>query len=352
MKRPARAPVPPAEVLERRYRRLFACYPASYRATSEDEMLGVALAGTKPGQRWPAPGEVRSLILGGARTRLGGLLSGARTPAWRDAAQAFAFLAAALLTAIYVQALDAYHLVPLVQGTAGRPIAYPFLLAATWPLTAVAVALRWRWVAAVAVPLNLIRVVVDVIGMHARPTYLVGSWWQVILEITVAMAITGWLAGPRPASSRQASRVLPRWTVEAVAAVLALYAVTPLVAAAFTTVQPVHGGGGYATVSELGGVASGLNYGLIVAAAAVLLIAVIRLDLAVRSRVLIMALPALTARWMFGEFPAVSPQLGQPVQLTASQWAELAVLPVLGLVAGMIWLRRHDRMATQHTDAR
>ena len=75
MKRPARTTVPAAEALERRYRQLFACYPASYRTDSEDEMLGVAMAGTAPGQRWPAPGEVRSLILGGARMRLSGLLS-------------------------------------------------------------------------------------------------------------------------------------------------------------------------------------------------------------------------------------------------------------------------------------
>jgi hypothetical protein len=282
--------------------------------------------------------------------RLGGLLSGARTPAWRDAAEAFAFLAAALLTAIYVRVLDA-HLVPLMQGGTGRPVTHQFLLAAAWPLTAAAVALRWRLVAAVAASFTLIGAVAEVVGVHARPSILVGSWWQFILEITVAMATITWLASPRCAGPRQASRVLPRWTVAAIAAVVALYAATPLAAVTFTTVRSLKGGG-YEVVSDLGGIAGYLGYGLIAVAAVALLMGMIRLNLAVRSRVLIMAIPALTARWMFGEVTAVSPQLAQSVQLTASQWAELAVVPVLGLVAGMIWLRRHDRMATQPTDAR
>lgn len=62
MNRPAHDGTETAEALERRYRRLFTCYPAAYRAASQDEMLGVAMSGTKPGQRWPTLGEVRSLV--------------------------------------------------------------------------------------------------------------------------------------------------------------------------------------------------------------------------------------------------------------------------------------------------
>jgi hypothetical protein len=52
------------EVLERRYRRLLAWYPAAYRAANEDDMLGVALASPRPGSaaragRGGQPGRVR-----------------------------------------------------------------------------------------------------------------------------------------------------------------------------------------------------------------------------------------------------------------------------------------------------
>jgi hypothetical protein len=352
--RPGRATAPAAEVLERRYRRLFACYPASYRAASEDEMLGVAMAGTKPGQRWPAPGEVRSLILGGAGMRLGGLLSGARTPAWRDAAGAFAFLAAALLAGVYAEAL-AGHLVPLMRGGLGRPVPSEFVLAAGWPLMAVAVALRWRWAAAVSASLGLAGAVDLLVTVHASdPSAVVLSWWRFILAITATLATIAWLASPR-----QASRVLPLWTVAAVVAAVAAIAASPLVTAAFTTVTVAPFHGSYVVYSELDGIEGYLRYGLIAVMAAGLLMGVARLGTAVRRRVLVMAIPTLAAwalvRWTFGGFLAASPRFAQPVQLTVPQWIALAAVPVLGLVIGMSWLGRHERMlrrlATQPADA-
>jgi hypothetical protein len=67
--------------------------------------------------------------------------------------------------------------------------------------------------------------------------------------------------------------------------------------------------------------------------------------------VLLLAVPALAAgalvHWTFGGFLASSPRFTQPVQLTAPQWVALAAVPVLGLVAGMIWLGRHERMLRQ-----
>ena len=41
----------PEQVLERRYRRLLACYPPGYRAAYGEEMLAVALAAAEPGSR-------------------------------------------------------------------------------------------------------------------------------------------------------------------------------------------------------------------------------------------------------------------------------------------------------------
>jgi hypothetical protein len=54
--------------LERRYRRLLACYPWAYRQEHEEEMLGVLLAGAG-GRRRPGLRDSADLILGGVRIR-------------------------------------------------------------------------------------------------------------------------------------------------------------------------------------------------------------------------------------------------------------------------------------------
>jgi hypothetical protein len=48
--------------LERRYRRLLACYPAAFRREHEHEMLSVLMAGAEQGQRWPRPAAVADLL--------------------------------------------------------------------------------------------------------------------------------------------------------------------------------------------------------------------------------------------------------------------------------------------------
>jgi hypothetical protein len=361
MKRPLRATIPAADVLERRYRRLFACYPASYRATSEDEMLGVAMAGTKPGQRWPALGELRSLILGGARMRLGGLWLAARTPAWRDGCAAFAFLAAALLATISVRELTV-RLLPATSWGAGRALGavsavqLPLLLggderltagwvipAFIWPLVAVAAAMSWRKVTAVSASAGaVVGAAVLVIQYSSDPSSVVVAWWQFVLAVTAALAAVTWLAGSADDGSGQ------RLSRRAMAAVAIAGVV---VAAAFSTVASP---GPYQVVSSpLTVISPLLRYALLALMGAALLVAALRLSPAVRRRALLLSVPALAAgalvHWTFGGFLASSPQFPQPVLLTAPQWAALAAVPVLGLVTGMIWLARHERMLHQLT---
>jgi hypothetical protein len=57
-------------VLERRYRRLLACYPAAFRREHEQEVLSVLMAGAEEGQRWPRPAEVADLLRSATFTRL------------------------------------------------------------------------------------------------------------------------------------------------------------------------------------------------------------------------------------------------------------------------------------------
>jgi hypothetical protein len=56
--------------LERRYRRLLACYPAAFRREHEQEMLAVLMAGAEEGRSWPRLAEVADLLRSATSTRL------------------------------------------------------------------------------------------------------------------------------------------------------------------------------------------------------------------------------------------------------------------------------------------
>lgn len=57
--------------LERGYRRLIACFPKSFRAESEEEILAVLLATAADGQRRPGLAESADLVKGALRMRMG-----------------------------------------------------------------------------------------------------------------------------------------------------------------------------------------------------------------------------------------------------------------------------------------
>ena len=57
--------------LERRYRRLLACYPRAFRREHEQEILAVLMAGAGEGQQRPALGEAANLIKHALWMRLG-----------------------------------------------------------------------------------------------------------------------------------------------------------------------------------------------------------------------------------------------------------------------------------------
>jgi hypothetical protein len=56
--------------LERRYRRLLACYPAAFRREHEQEVISVLMAAAEKGQRWPRPAEAADLLRGATSMRL------------------------------------------------------------------------------------------------------------------------------------------------------------------------------------------------------------------------------------------------------------------------------------------
>jgi hypothetical protein len=63
-------PQPESPGLERRYRRLLACYPRAFRRENEEEILAVLLACAEEGQQRPGMASSADLIRGAIRMRL------------------------------------------------------------------------------------------------------------------------------------------------------------------------------------------------------------------------------------------------------------------------------------------
>ncbi|MEV4471813.1 hypothetical protein ACFFR3_17785 [Nonomuraea salmonea] len=70
--------------LEARYRRLLACYPHDHRARHEAEMVGVLLAGARPGQTRPDLADVADLLRGAVRVHVRRAFGPDSASAWRD----------------------------------------------------------------------------------------------------------------------------------------------------------------------------------------------------------------------------------------------------------------------------
>ena len=86
--------------LEGRYRRLLGVYPPAHRRTYEQEMLGVLMEGSRPGQRFPALRAAFDVLRAGFLARIGHSGRGLRSGAWRDAAAIVGPLIAVLLLAV------------------------------------------------------------------------------------------------------------------------------------------------------------------------------------------------------------------------------------------------------------
>jgi hypothetical protein len=67
--------------LERRCRWLQRAYPAWYRRSRGEEMLGTLLDASPPGRRWPSVRDARALVIGGLRVRVRAI-GGLRVRSW------------------------------------------------------------------------------------------------------------------------------------------------------------------------------------------------------------------------------------------------------------------------------
>jgi hypothetical protein len=202
--------------LERRYRRLLACYPGEHRAVYQEEMLGVLLDGAGPDRRWPTAGETVSLLADALRSRwrrLGRQLTAAR---WRDAIAIVSLIAPAIplvigiRNLILISGIDAQlgyverapHLGPSVWGP---PVGWALVvLAALTGPRILAAALGWI---ALLMEAGIAGLEYQRFGLGARPPE-----WTLLIALVAALALT---VGPGP---RVAPRLLGPWRMAALAA--------------------------------------------------------------------------------------------------------------------------------------
>ena len=345
----------PEQVLERRYRRLLACYPPAYRAAYGEEMLAVALAAARPGRRWPDPVEAADLILSGIRRRLGTLRAGCQQPAWCDAAGVVAIIGPVLMAAFAARGL----LTPISRDPYGWHYPGPV------PVGGIIVAAAWAGVATLAM---LGRRQLALAGSWALLAWLIGDfalrttgssygdsyqfgagWWQIVFAVVIA------------ASALLAVKNPPRrvtWpATTAVAFTALLLAMLPVITAA--TLTPPLPPSLYPSspawrawnsdLSTMMNVQAWLNDALPAALLIVLLVVIARLRRDVRLRVFIALMPVVAAAlldtWGYGgilgdEYPLVV----YPSHVAGPQWlAALTAAPVLCFVAGLTCLSWFER---------
>jgi hypothetical protein len=135
--------------LEDRYRRLLAWYPADHRREHEQEMLGVLLAGARPGQTRPSAADVQDLVRGAVRIHLRRAVGGSETSSWAAATAIAGFVATLLLVA---EALRFAVNAPQAASrlTEAPPEFFPHLLAQSfgiapyWAAWLVIAIMAWR----------------------------------------------------------------------------------------------------------------------------------------------------------------------------------------------------------------
>jgi hypothetical protein len=138
--------------LEARYRRLVGCYPREHRARHEEEMIGVLLAGSGPGQTRPHPAEVADLLWGALRVHGRRAFGPVSAPAWRNglavavALWPFLILLSALATELLLMAESLYNGgIAALERPTGIPFVAETVVVAALPVLAVFLG-RW-WIA-------------------------------------------------------------------------------------------------------------------------------------------------------------------------------------------------------------
>jgi hypothetical protein len=181
-----------APALERRYRRLLACYPAEHRRNYGEEMIGVLLASAASSQRRPGVADTLDLIGGGARVRLRKALTGTPDPGWCNALAMVTLVAPILAAALAEVVTDWFALPGWQYGTGSGKLT--IVAVALVPLTLGLLKLRRLAALAATATVALVAVAAGTSGELSVPSV---SAFIVLLAV---QAFAFWVsAGPRRA---------------------------------------------------------------------------------------------------------------------------------------------------------
>ena len=139
--------------LETRWRRLLAVYPSDHRAKYGEEMLGVLMAASRPGQRVPAARDALDVAWSGLRLRVARWWEPGRGGAWAAAGTIVGAVCTIFLLTLAVQRflLIVHRAQPTPWVLVDEPLAAEVVVrAATWLVVAVALIAGWRRPAALA----------------------------------------------------------------------------------------------------------------------------------------------------------------------------------------------------------
>ena len=175
--------------LRRRYQRLLFTYPSAYRKVHGEEMLGTLLEAARPDQRFPAPRETASLLLGGLRTRAQQAARQSPRRLWTDGLQ---------LGVLLIVLVNLGHALQ-------APSPFPLWIALV-AITALAVLRGWTRTALIAATVAALAAARPLLPQVALPWWLpgYGDWW-VVARYGVPAAVLAVLAWPRIDSPRPRS---------------------------------------------------------------------------------------------------------------------------------------------------
>jgi hypothetical protein len=341
--------------LERRYRRLLSWYPAEHRRAYEDEMIGVMLAGARPGQRYPGWSEAVDVLRSAVRLRLRRLAPGLRDARWSDAAAVLSTLAPVLLLANAIRLpLAAYVLSRRLWAIPNQdpwPSRGTWLAILAWLAVTVTALVGWRRVAAAAAWVAVLGEVA-MLGERYRtePARVLSLLWLLVLSVTVATALSV------RAAPRRALAVLGRRRSIGFAVACALLAASSTadsltvhitrVGSTGMSVDPWVGGSYFPRLfwDNPPGMAAALAY---LAVAVLILAAFVGIAAPVRRRLLALLAPAtaLTAviALLFHGYAVSTVRFSSPVLLVPGQWTVLAVVPPVAFLVAVAVVHRRDR---------
>jgi hypothetical protein len=319
---------------EQRYRLLLELYPADFRREYADEMIGVLMADPRPVRKHAA-----SLMTGAVTARLRLTLGG---PEWRRAASAVQLFGAILLFAVALRRLVMNGAVAIFLAPSDvAPLdVFDVVRVVAWAAVLVATLTGLRGLSGAAALAGLITEVAAASRQYGdAPVTFLSAFWIVMSAATVLIASTVSARGPRPRG----------WLFVAAAGLV--------LAGTGLATRGYPGYFGALTLFRDYGPGFGPTFVPLLAGTALAAAGVIRLEPAVRRRVVASVVPVATLFPLVGygfagllDFNMRHPEsirLLGPVQ-----WAALVVVPALAfwVAAGLNMRLERSRAATATAD--